>query len=75
MKYDGLKIAVGAAALLGLAACGNTPEERGITGGGIGGAAGYALGAPVLGAAAGAATGAFTDQDDLDIGDPFWEWD
>jgi len=65
-----------------LAACGNTPEERALTGGGIGagaGAAGAAItGAnpatgAIIGGAAGAATGALTDEDDIDLGDPFWE--
>lgn len=62
-------------AVAGLAACGSTKTERGVTGAGIGGAAGYAVGAPVLGAAAGGATGVFTDEEDLDLGEPIWEWD
>lgn len=71
-----------ALALLGLAACGDTRTERGLTGAGIGagaGAAGGALlgGSPatgaLLGGAAGGAAGALTDKDDIDLGDPFWE--
>ncbi len=48
------------AALLGLAACGDTTEQRAATGA-IGGAvAGTAVGAPLVGGAAGAAVGAAT---------------
>lgn len=76
-----LRILTPALALVLLAACGNTPEERAITGAGIGaatgGAGGLLLGSPtggaVLGSAAGAATGAFTDEGDIDLGDPIWE--
>ena len=65
-----------------LAACGNTVEERAITGGGIGagtGAAGAAItggsiaGGVLIGGAAGAAVGALTDEDAIDLGDPVWE--
>lgn len=70
-----LAVAVSAAGLLSLGACGNTDLERGTTGGAIGGAAGYAVGAPVIGAAAGAASGALTEQDDIDLGEPIWDWD
>jgi hypothetical protein len=70
-----LTLTLAAAGLLGLSACGNTDLERGTTGGAIGGAAGYAVGAPVIGAAAGAATGAISDQDEVDLGQPIWEWD
>ena len=76
-----LRILTPALALTLLAACGNTPEERAITGAGIGaatgGVGGALLGAPVsgaaLGSAAGAATGAFTDESQIDLGDPIWE--
>ncbi|MEL6768772.1 MAG: hypothetical protein AAFP17_16440 [Pseudomonadota bacterium] len=63
-----------------LAACGNAPGERALTGAGIGagvGAAAGALGgAPGVGAAAGAAAGAaiggLTSRADIDLGDsPF----
>ncbi|MEL7139786.1 MAG: YMGG-like glycine zipper-containing protein [Pseudomonadota bacterium] len=63
-----------------LAACGNAPGERALTGAGIGagvGAVAGALGgAPGVGAAAGAAAGAtiggLTSRYDLDLGDsPF----
>lgn len=65
-----------AAAILPLAACGETTGERALSGGGIGagiGAAGAALtggsllGGAVIGGAAGAATGALTDEDDIDL--------
>jgi len=67
--------------LLVLSACGETMEERALTGAGIGaagGAVGGALvGAPatgaLLGGAAGGATGAFTDKDDIDLGKPIWD--
>ncbi|MDX1593377.1 MAG: hypothetical protein R3298_03950 [Gammaproteobacteria bacterium] len=58
-----------------LTACGVTDEERAITGSGIGGAAGYAVGAPVAGALVGGATGVFTEPDDVNMGEPIWEWD
>lgn len=82
MLSTGVKTALAAVALLGLAACGDTAGERGLTGAGIGagaGAAGGALlgGSPatgaILGGAAGGAAGALTDKDDIDLGDPFWE--
>jgi hypothetical protein len=63
-----------AIALLGLAACGSTPTERGITGAGIGGAAGAAVGAPITGAVVGGAAGVFTDKDDINLGEPIWKW-
>ena len=67
---------------LGLAACGDTRLERGTTGAGIGAAAGAAtsgltggslLGGALLGGAAGGAAGALTDEDDIDLGEPFWD--
>jgi len=66
----------------GLAACGNTSEERGITGAGLGAAGGAILGAltgltvlegALIGTAAGGITGLLTDKGDFDIGDPFWK--
>ncbi len=66
-----------------LAACGTRPEERGITGAGLGAAGGAILGAvtglsvldgALIGTAVGGVAGLLTDKDDLDIGDPFWEW-
>ena len=64
-----------AAALVGLAACGSTPTERGVTGAGLCAAAGYAVGAPIVGAVAGRAAGAFTEKDDVNLGEPIWKWD
>lgn len=70
-------LAASCAALLGVAACGNTKGERALSGGAIGagiGAAGAAVtgGSPgtgaVVGGAAGAATGALTDKKDIDLG-------
>ena len=66
----------------GLAACGDTTTERGISGGAIGAGTGAAAGAltggsvaggALLGGAAGAAAGALTDEDDFSLGDPVWE--
>jgi osmotically inducible lipoprotein OsmB len=67
-----------------LAACGSSTSDRAISGGGIGAAAGTGTaavtgGSPItgglLGGAAGAATGALTDEDDINLGDPFWNRD
>jgi osmotically inducible lipoprotein OsmB len=67
-----------------LAACGSSTSDRAISGGGIGAAAGAGTSAvtggnPIigglLGGAAGAATGALTDEDDINLGDPFWNRD
>lgn len=65
-----------------LAACGTTPEERGLSGAGIGASAGAVLGAvtglsvlqgAVIGAAAGGLTGALTDENQVNLGDPLWK--
>jgi osmotically inducible lipoprotein OsmB len=67
-----------------LAACGSSTSDRAISGGGIGAAAGAGTAAvtggnPItgglLGGAAGAATGGLTDEDDINLGDPFWNRD
>jgi len=67
---------------LGLAACGDTATERGLSGAAIGAAGGAAtsgitggspLGGAALGGAAGAAAGALTEEEDLDLGEPIWE--
>lgn len=68
------------ATLLLLAACGNKPGDRALSGAGIGagvGAVGGALmGSPgtgaIVGGAVGAATGGLTKQDDIDLGRPLW---
>ena len=65
-----------------LAACGSTQEDRGLSGAGIGAAAGAVVGAVtglsivegvLIGAAAGGATGLFTDQSQVNLGDPLWK--
>ena len=70
-----------AAALL-IAACGTTPEERGISGAGIGAAAGAIIGAvtgltvlegALIGTGLGAAAGVFTDEKKLNLGEPLWK--
>ncbi len=66
----------------GLAACGTTPEERGITGAGLGAAAGAIIGAvtglsvleaSLIGSGIGGATGLLTDEGTLNLGRPIWE--
>lgn len=61
---------------LSLAACGNTQEDRALSGAGIGAGVGSAagaitggsvLGGAALGAGAGAAAGALTDEDQIDL--------
>ncbi len=77
------KITVGLIALatLSVAACGETPGDRGLSGAGIGAAggavAGALVGAPLAGAAIGAGTGAAvglaTSPSQVDLGRPAWE--
>lgn len=67
--------------LVDLAACGNTKGDRALSGAGIGAGVGLVggalVGAPVtgaaIGAAAGAGTGALTNEDQIDLGKPFWK--
>jgi len=70
------------AASLGLAACGTSPSERGVSGAGIGAGTGAAasaiLGGPIwggalLGGAVGGATGALTSPNTVDLGKPVWD--
>lgn len=76
-----LKTGIACAVLLGLAACGQSTGDRALSGAAIGAGAGalggWAVGAPATGAliggAAGGAAGAFTDEDDIDLGDPIWD--
>lgn len=66
---------------LGLAGCGTTPGDRGLSGAGIGAAGGAVVGAMVgaplagaaIGAGAGAAAGAATSPSTIDLGTPVWE--
>jgi hypothetical protein len=64
-----------------LGACGSSKFDRGASGAAIGAGAGavgsgLAGGSPVTGAliggAAGAAAGALSDEDDVDLGKPWW---
>jgi peptidoglycan hydrolase-like protein with peptidoglycan-binding domain len=66
---------------LALAACGNTTEDRAISGAGIGAAGGAVIGAvtPVgplggalIGGAVGGTVGALTDSSQVDLGKPVW---
>ena len=72
--------ALAAAALL-LAACGQTPTDRAVTGAGIGAAGGAVVGALVgapaigalVGAAGGASVGAATDPSQIYLGQPVYK--
>jgi osmotically inducible lipoprotein OsmB len=77
-----LTIALSIAAALGLAACGNTKQDRTLSGAGIGAGLGAAtgavtggnvLGGALLGGAAGGATGYFTNPNDVNLGKPAWK--
>jgi Putative peptidoglycan binding domain/YMGG-like Gly-zipper len=76
-----------ACALAGVAlmvtACGSTPGERATTGSGIGAAAGAVIGAVtglsvvegvLIGAGAGGVTGALTNNNQINLGKPIWQW-
>ena len=65
-----------------LMACGTSPNDRAISGGGIGAAAGAVIGAvtgltvlegALIGTGLGAAFGAFTDPQKIDLGTPVWK--
>ncbi len=66
--------------LLALGACGSSTTDRALSGGGIGAGVGalggLVIGSPVTGAliggAVGAGAGALTDEDDINLGKPFW---
>lgn len=78
--WHGLAIA---GVALSLAACGETPGDRALSGAGIGAGTGAAIGAlagPVgvgtgalIGAGVGGATGAFTSPNQVDLGPPVWQ--
>jgi len=70
------------AAALALSACGSTIGDRGLSGAGIGAAAGTAIGAvtgltivqgALIGAGAGGLIGAVTDDEDFNLGTPWWK--
>jgi peptidoglycan hydrolase-like protein with peptidoglycan-binding domain len=65
-----------------LMACGTTPNDRAISGGGIGAAAGAIIGAvtgltvlegALIGTGLGAAFGAFSDPEKVNLGTPVWQ--
>lgn len=69
-------------ALLLLGACGSSKTERGLSGAAIGAGVGAAgsgvtggsvLGGAAVGGAVGGAAGVLTDEDDVDLGEPFWD--
>lgn len=70
-KYTALLIVQ----IIVLTGCGTTGGERAVSGAGLGALGGYAIGAPAIGAISGAAAGAFTESDDIDLGEPIWDWD
>lgn len=66
---------------IALSACGNTTQDRALSGGAIGAGVGAGagaltggsvLGGALLGGAGGAAAGALTDSDDVNLGKPAW---
>lgn len=74
-----------ATSLLALTACGETTNDRALSGAGIGAATGAAVGAAVagnpwggaavggvVGGAAGAAVGSMTTSDEINLGKPTW---
>lgn len=66
--------------LLALGACGQSTGDRALSGGGIGAGlgtvGGLLVGAPLegalIGGAVGAGTGALTDQNQINLGRPWW---
>lgn len=75
-------IVIGSIAMLGLAGCGETKQDRALSGAAIGAGTGAAagaltggstLGGAALGGAAGAAGGYFTDKNDINLGKPIWK--
>lgn len=81
MNIQKLALAAAAITALGLAGCGNTKQDRALSGAGLGAAAGGAagalsggnvLGGALLGGAAGGAAGYLTDPDDVNLGRPLW---
>jgi hypothetical protein len=76
-----IKMLIGATALLSLAACGTTTQDRALSGGALGAGVGAGVGAltggnivtgALLGGAAGALGGALTRPSDVDLGRPIW---
>jgi hypothetical protein len=70
------------AALVALAACGDKPGERALSGAGIGAGTGAVVGAvtgmgpgtgAIVGGAIGAATGGLTKKKQINLGKPIWE--
>lgn len=65
----------------GLSGCGETKQDRALSGAGIGAAGGAVIGAmtgsawagAAIGAAAGAVTGVVTDKADINLGKPLWK--
>ena len=76
-----LSIAMVLGAALLLAACGQTPTDRAVTGAGIGAASGAVVGALIgapfvgamVGAAGGATVGAATNPSDIYLGKPVYK--
>jgi osmotically inducible lipoprotein OsmB len=76
-----MMLGLAALALLSLSSCGNTKQDRALSGAAIGAGAGAgagaltggsAVGGALLGGAAGGATGYLTDKDQVNLGKPVW---
>ena len=74
-------VVVAALSLLTLTACGETKQDRALSGAALGAGVGAGagaltggnvLGGAVLGGAAGGAAGYLTDKDDVNLGKPAW---
>ncbi len=74
-------VVIAALSLLTLTACGETKQDRAMSGAAIGAGAGAGIGAltggnvlggALLGGAAGGAGGYLTDKDDVNLGKPVW---
>jgi osmotically inducible lipoprotein OsmB len=74
--------AIGIVAAFGLAACGETKQDRALSGAALGAGAGAAtgaatggsvLGGAALGGAAGGAGGYFTNKNQIELGKPIWK--
>jgi len=75
-------VAIFAVVGLGLAGCGNTTEDRAVSGAGIGAATGAVIGAvtglsvvegALIGTAVGGLTGGLTTPDQVNLGKPAWK--
>ncbi len=81
IKRSLVAVGLSAALVMGLAGCGSSTGDRGLSGAGLGAAGGAVVGAmtgswvtgAAIGAAAGAATGVLTDDNQINLGKPWWK--